>query len=89
MLDDPARTALSRAVLLRQLYGLTPTECRLADLLASGIDLRDAGDRLSTSRETTRFHLRAIFRKTGLRRQTDLVRLVLGLPGKLPETPSL
>jgi len=32
-LDDPAARPPSRAAILRELYGLTPSECRLADLL--------------------------------------------------------
>jgi len=67
---------------MQQLYGLTPTESRLADLLVEGLDVRDAAGRLRITLETTRFHLKRIFAKTGTRRQTELLRLMLSLPGQ-------
>jgi DNA-binding CsgD family transcriptional regulator len=36
---------------------------------------------LGISTETVRFYLKAIFRKTGTGRQSELVRLAMGLPG--------
>jgi DNA-binding CsgD family transcriptional regulator len=36
---------------------------------------------MRTTVGTARFHLKTIFRKTGTGRQSDLVRLALGLPG--------
>jgi DNA-binding CsgD family transcriptional regulator len=32
--------------------------------------------------ETARFHLKRVMAKTGVRRQTELVRLMLSLPGQ-------
>ena len=80
-LSDPDARPASRASILRSLYGLTPTECRLADLLMEGCDLGVASARLKMATGTARFHLKAIFRKTGTGRQSELMRLVLGLPG--------
>jgi DNA-binding CsgD family transcriptional regulator len=82
-LCDPEAVPASRSSLLRKLYGLSPTECRLADRLAAGSELRDAAATLKLTVQTARFHLKAIFRKTGTNRQAGLVRLVLGLPGAL------
>lgn len=79
--DDPTSKPLSRAAALRTLFHLSPTEARLADLLASGIDVEQASEHLGMSAETARFHLKSIFRKTGVHRQVELVQLVLGLPG--------
>ncbi|MGA7156577.1 MAG: hypothetical protein WBY53_07010 [Acidobacteriaceae bacterium] len=80
-LSDPDAIPASRSSILRTLYGLTPMECRLADLLAAGNELCVAADSLKISTQTARFHLKAIFQKTLTNRQTDLVRLILGLPG--------
>jgi DNA-binding CsgD family transcriptional regulator len=80
-LCDPDAVPASRASILRKLYGLSPTECRLADHLAAGVELQSAAERLRLTVQTARFHLKAIFRKTETNRQTDLVRLILGLPG--------
>ncbi len=80
-LSDPDARPAPKASLARSLYGLTPTESRLADLLAQGCELTAAAERLSMASTTARFHLKAIFRKTGTGRQAELVRLMAGLPG--------
>lgn len=81
--DDPAKKPLSRAATLRTLFRLSPTETRLADLLLQGMEVREASERLGVTLETTRFHLKQIFAKTGVRRQTELIRLMLSLPGSV------
>ena len=79
--DDPAAKPHSRAAALRALFRLSPSEARLTDLLACGSDLAEASELLNMSQETARFHLKSVFRKTGVNRQASLVQLVLGLPG--------
>ena len=81
-LSDPSSKPASRAAVLRALYGLTPTESRLADLLLQGFEVREAADHLQTTLETARFHLKRVLAKTGSRRQTELMRLMLSLPGQ-------
>jgi DNA-binding CsgD family transcriptional regulator/PAS domain-containing protein len=83
-IHDPARKSLSRKEVLRALFRLSPMEARLSDLLASGTELAAAAGQLRMTVETARFHLKSIFRKTGVNRQTDLARLVLALPGHQP-----
>lgn len=77
---DPSSSPRPRGAFMQQLYGLTPTESRLADLLLEGLDVREAAERLHTSLGTARFHLKRVFAKTGTRRQTQLMRLMLSLP---------
>jgi len=79
--SDPSSQLKSRASLMRQLYGLTPTEARLADLLLEGLEVREIAERTGTTLETARFHLKRVLSKTGARRQMELVRLMLSLPG--------
>jgi DNA-binding CsgD family transcriptional regulator len=79
---DPAASPKSRAGFIRTLYGLTPTESRLADLLLEGLELRGVAERLGLTIETARFHLKRVLTKTGVRRQTELMRLMLSLPGQ-------
>ena len=81
-LADPDAHPASRTTILRALYGLTPTEARLADLLAAGNDVASAAAILRMTTQTGRFHLKAVFRKIGASRQLELIRLVLGLPGE-------
>jgi DNA-binding CsgD family transcriptional regulator len=56
-------------------------EGRVADLLVAGVDVAGIAEQLGISTETVRFYLKAIFRKTGTGRQSELVRLAMGLPG--------
>lgn len=68
--DPPARLA-------QQLFQLTPAETALAIQLANGLSLDEASEVLGIRRNTARAHLRSIFSKTGVRRQTELVRIFL------------
>jgi DNA-binding CsgD family transcriptional regulator len=61
---------------LRNVFGLTRAEARLAGCLAAGDDLASAAVRLGVSQGTLRGALKAIFRKTGAKRQAELVGLL-------------
>lgn len=74
--DAEGRTPLNNAV-ARQLFGFTPSETALVIELANGLSLEEAAQSLGIRRNTARAHLRAIFSKTGVRRQTELVRIIL------------
>jgi len=79
---DPASVPQSRAASLRQLYGLTPTEAYLADLLLEGLKVSEIADRMNITLETTRCNLKRVLAKTGTHRQTELMKLMLMLPGR-------
>ena len=64
-------------VLLQRLYGLTPAEARVASLLAEGITLGKIAEELHLSRHTVRNELKTVFQKTGVNRQSELIRLLL------------
>ncbi|NUH66339.1 response regulator [Sulfitobacter sp. S0837] len=66
--------------LLIDLFGLTPTEARVAALLTSGARPSDVADALGISTTTVSFHMRNLFQKTGTNRQIDLVALILAGP---------
>ena len=76
-ISAPDYESEASAQLLSDLFQLTRTETRLAILFASGHSVESVSDELCISRHTTRAHLRSIFSKTGVSRQTQLVRLVL------------
>lgn len=63
--------------LAQQIFQLTPAETSLAIRLANGASLEEAAEELNIKRNTARAHLRSIFSKTGVRRQTELVRIFL------------
>ena len=74
---DAASKSLASEVVTKQLFNLTKAETALAMELANGLSLEDAAQLLSIRRNTARAHLRSIFSKTGVRRQTELVRILL------------
>ena len=64
---------------IRESFGLTPAEVRLARKLRDGRSLKEAADELEVSVNTLRNQLRAIFEKMGLKRQSDLIRALTQL----------
>lgn len=58
-------------------YGLSPAEAKLAVMIAEGCSLEEAADRLSVSINTVRSQLKSVFAKTGTRRQSELVAMLL------------
>lgn len=77
---DPETTPTITADSVRRLFGLSEAETELAVALCSGQTLDDAAHERGTSIHTTRSQLKSIFNKTGTKRQTDLVSLLLASP---------
>ncbi|MFP5307411.1 MAG: helix-turn-helix transcriptional regulator [Gammaproteobacteria bacterium] len=75
--DPESNAAQPSQELVRRLFGLTRMEAQLALLLAEGLTLDEAAEQMNVRRNTARTHLRSIFCKTGVTRQTMLVRLLL------------
>lgn len=74
---DAVGKSMLSGTMTRQVFGFTPSESALAMELANGLSLEEAANSLGVRRNTARAHLRAIFSKTGVRRQTELVRIML------------
>jgi DNA-binding CsgD family transcriptional regulator len=74
---DPGRKSQASQEMVRRLFDLTPAEASLALLLANGLTLDDAAEELEIRKNTARAHLRSIFSKIGVTRQTTLVRVLL------------
>jgi DNA-binding CsgD family transcriptional regulator len=70
---DPERRHETHERVLARFYDLTPAESGLAARLAAGDTLQQAADVRQIAQETARTHLKRILRKTGARRQTELV----------------
>jgi DNA-binding CsgD family transcriptional regulator len=62
--------------LVRDVFGLTLGEARVAALVGSGVTLDDAAVRLGVAKETVRSLLKGVFRKLGVSRQAELVALL-------------
>ncbi|RWU18229.1 helix-turn-helix transcriptional regulator [Pseudomonas alkylphenolica] len=74
---DAESKSLANEVVTKQLFNLTKAETALAMELTNGLSLEEAAEVLNIRRNTARAHLRSIFSKTGVRRQTELVRILL------------
>ena len=75
---------------LQQVYGLTAREASVARMLMDGHALRDCCDRLGITRSTACTHLRRMFKKTRVHRQSEMVSVLLktiGLVGTRDEEP--
>ena len=68
---------------LRELYGLTPAETRVATALAGGQGLPEASEYLRIRHETARTQLKAVFHKTGTGSQAQLSHLLSRLAAAL------
>jgi DNA-binding NarL/FixJ family response regulator len=67
----------TRADAERTLRQLTPSERRVALLVAAGLRNQDIAERLQRSRRTVEYQLNAIFRKLDLTSRTQLVRALV------------
>ena len=74
---DPAWAPLLPPQTLLALFNLSKAEAALASELVRGASLEEAAAELAVSRNTAKSQLQAIFQKTGTKRQSDLIRLVL------------
>jgi DNA-binding CsgD family transcriptional regulator len=82
-INDPLRSQRPPDVLLRALYGLTSAECRVALLLSDGHAPRRIADIVGVTENTVRSQIKSIYHKTGVKRQSELMRLLIansGLP---------
>lgn len=73
--SDPERQRqAAKQRLLQQQFGLTAAETDLALAILAGETIQQYAQRLGRSHDTARTHLKAVFLKTGTRRQAELVR---------------
>jgi DNA-binding CsgD family transcriptional regulator len=87
LITDPDEDPPSMREALTALFDLTPAEARLTEALATGSTLRQHADAERISFETARTHLKRVFDKTGVHRQSDLVALVQKSPLALVRRP--
>jgi DNA-binding CsgD family transcriptional regulator len=77
MVIDPDRAEALSADGLAQIFGLTPAEQSVTESLVNGHDPRRIAEERGNSIETVRGQLRAVFAKTGVQSQLDLLRLAI------------
>jgi DNA-binding CsgD family transcriptional regulator len=75
--SDPDQRVELPSNMLQRCYGLTRAEARLAMLLLEGHSLKKAADSCGVTNNTAKSQLKSIFLKTQVRRQSELIRLLL------------
>ena len=78
LVDPDARSRLDPDR-LRELVGLTPAEAQIASMLVEGKTMREIARVTGRSPVTVKWHVQHLFNRVGVRRQTDLVRVLLSL----------
>lgn len=73
-IDDPDRRSQPEFETLRDLYGVTAAEARLAFALYDGETIEAAAQRFGVSKLTVRTQLKSLFSRMGLHSQSQLVR---------------
>ena len=81
VVEDSLHRKRGAIEVFRATYDFTPAENRIALLLLEGKDLREIAADLHLTRNTLKTHLRHMFQKTGARRQTELVCMLIGHTG--------
>lgn len=79
--QPPLKPPVEFVAALREAFGLTPMEARIAALVASGVSLMNAALMSAISEGTARNHLKTGMGKAGVSRQAELAALVSRLTG--------
>jgi DNA-binding CsgD family transcriptional regulator len=79
VLIDRSSSASLEPSMLRDLFGLTDAEARVAEAYLRVDTVKEVGVMLGVSANTIKTHLAAVYLKTGCTRQAQLVRLLMSL----------
>ena len=79
LMVEPGSRSHVDSGMVASMLGLTPAEGRVAALLAAGHTVRRIASMTETKESSVRSHMKRIYSKRGISRQTDLVRLVLSI----------
>jgi DNA-binding CsgD family transcriptional regulator len=75
-LHDLVDTSRPTTTQLRDFYGLTAAQAKLAGAIYNGRSITEAAAELHVSVNTARTHMRGIYAKTGVKTQTELISLL-------------
>ena len=75
-IKDPQASVSDGIEAFQAAFGLTKAEARLIGLLLEGRGLFEAAGHLGITKNTVRTHMRNIYGKVGMHRQTDLISMV-------------
>jgi DNA-binding CsgD family transcriptional regulator len=70
--------------LWQSMFGLSPAECRVAEMMKQGMDAAEISEAIRIKLDTVRYYQKCVYRKTGVRGQGQLMRLLTRLPSSGP-----
>ena len=70
--------------LWQTMFGLSPAECRVAEMMKQGLEVGEISDAMRIKVDTVRYYQKCVYRKTGVRGQAQLLRLLARLPSTSP-----
>lgn len=83
LLREPDAELTTPLTAAHTVYQLTPGETQVLAQVLNGYSLAEIAEILGVARSTAKSHLDAIYRKTNTNRQSELVRVVMGLSSPL------
>ncbi len=79
-LTTPEEQGQGEHRLWHKMFGLSPAECRVAEMMKQGLEAHEISDTIRIKVDTVRYYQKSIYRKTGARGQGPLLRLLTRLP---------
>jgi DNA-binding CsgD family transcriptional regulator len=84
LVSDPDAVPLPAATTLQSLFDLTPTLARLAAAIVAGKTVKEFAEEHGVTEGTARGYLKDLLARVGVRRQAELVRVLLSGVAQLP-----
>jgi DNA-binding CsgD family transcriptional regulator/PAS domain-containing protein len=66
--------------LWHSMFALSPAECRVAEMMMHGMEVAEISEAIRIKVDTVRYYQKCVYRKTGVRGQGQLMRLLTRLP---------
>jgi DNA-binding CsgD family transcriptional regulator/PAS domain-containing protein len=83
-ITTPEEQTFGEHRLWQTMFGLSPAECRIAELMKQGMEVAEISDVVRIKVNTVRYYQKSVYRKTSVRGQEQLMRLLTRLPSSKP-----
>jgi DNA-binding CsgD family transcriptional regulator len=79
-LTTPEESPSGEQQLWKAMFGLTPAECRVAEMMRQSADVPEIAAAMRVRPDTVRYYQKCVYRKTGMRGHSELLQLLSRLP---------
>ena len=70
--------------LWQMMFGLSPAECRVAEMMKQGMEVAEISEAIRIKVDTVRYYQKCIYRKMDVKGQGSMMRLLTRLPSTSP-----